>query len=75
MRAFAFAAGLFAASAVANTIDARDGPCDENACPCMTMDQATQVANNFRDLIVAYSDAKANEYLTPDFVHDNPHDT
>ncbi|KAH9837403.1 hypothetical protein Tdes44962_MAKER08369 [Teratosphaeria destructans] len=34
---------------------------------CMTYDQATQVANNFKTLISAYSTDAANQYLTADY--------
>ncbi|KJY00710.1 hypothetical protein TI39_contig315g00038 [Zymoseptoria brevis] len=35
---------------------------------CMTDEQAQQVANNFKELIAAYSDELANAVLTEDFV-------
>ena len=70
MRSYILAAGLFAVSALAGPIAARGKePCDEDAAPCMTFDQATKVANNFKDLIVNYSNTSAEAYLTVDF-HD-----
>jgi hypothetical protein len=69
MRAFAFAAGLFAIAAIATPIPKKDSePCDENAPPCMTYDQASVVANNFRESIVNYSNASTIEHFAVDFV-------
>lgn len=72
MRSFALLAGFFAVSAIASPLglQARNDeadPCDDDAPPCMTMDQAQTVANHFKDLIAAYSDEKADAYLTTDF--------
>jgi hypothetical protein len=70
MRSFAIAAGLFAVASLATPINLAvrgEEPCDENAAPCMTYDQASTVANNFADLIKNYSNASAIAYLTPDF--------
>ena len=67
MRAFAFAAGLFAVSAIAAPATKKE-PCDDDAPPCMTYDQASVVANNFRESIVNYSNASTIEHFTVDFV-------
>jgi hypothetical protein len=69
MRSFAIAAGFFAVASLASPLIARGNkePCDENAAPCMTYDQASTVANNFASLISAYSNASADAYLTVDF--------
>jgi len=74
MRSFtALAAGLFAASVIATPLglvekrtDASE-PCDDDAPPCMTYDQAQKVANNFKTLISDYSNATAEAVLTVDF--------
>lgn len=67
MRSFALIAGLFAVAAIASPIPDSD-PCDEDAPPCMTYDQASVVANNFRESIVNYSNATTDEHFTVDFV-------
>ena len=71
MRSFAFAAGLFAVAALANPINLARGaskePCDDDAPPCMTLDQATVVAQNFRQSIKAYSNESTIEHFTADF--------
>ena len=70
MRSFAFLAGFFAVSAIASPLVARKeeaDPCDDDAPPCMTKDQAQTVADHFKELIAAYSDDKADQYLTVDF--------
>lgn len=72
MRSSAVLAGFFAVSALATPLgvverkEAAD-PCDDNAPPCLTYEQAQTVADHFKELIAAYSDAKADEYLTVDF--------
>lgn len=64
MRSTIIAAAAFAVGALANpTLQKRD--CNDT---CMTYDQATVVANNFKTLIASYSDDLANEVLTADFV-------
>lgn len=71
MRSFALLAGFFAVSAIASPLVARKeetDPCDDDAPPCMTKAQAQTVADHFKELIADYSDAKADEYLTVDFV-------
>jgi len=68
MRSIAIVAGLFAVAALATpTPVKREEPCDDDAPPCLTYDQATVVANNFGSLISAYSVADANKYLTVDY--------
>jgi len=67
MRTFAIAAGLFAVAALAAPKYQKE-PCDEDAPPCMTYDQATAVANNFRQSIVNYSNESTIEHFTVDFV-------
>ena len=67
MRSFAIAAGFFAVASLASPLVVRSEPCDEDAAPCMTYDQASTVANNFADLIRNYSNDSALAYLTPDF--------
>jgi len=70
MRAFALAAGLCAVAAIAKPVSlARSDvdPCDDDAPPCMTYEQASTVASNFRELIVNYSNASAQAYLTTNF--------
>jgi hypothetical protein len=63
MRATIFAAATFALGAIATPeLSKRD--CNDT---CMTYDQATVVADNFKNLIANYSDALANEVLTVDF--------
>ncbi|EMC94242.1 hypothetical protein BAUCODRAFT_36711 [Baudoinia panamericana UAMH 10762] len=63
MRSAFFAVATFALGALATpTLVKKD--CNDT---CMTYDQATVVANNFKSLIAAYSDADAIEFLTPDF--------
>lgn len=69
MRSFAIAAGLFAVAALANPMNvARSEPCDDDAPPCMTYDQASVVAQNFRQSIKNYSNESTIEHFTEDFV-------
>lgn len=65
MRSFAFAAGLFAVASLASPLIARGEDCEDT--PCMTYDEASTVANNFKELINSYSNESAIAYLTPDF--------
>jgi len=71
MRSFALICGFFAAAVIATPVDLvkrnETEPCDDDAPPCMTIDQATTVAGHFKELIADYSDAKADQYLTVDF--------
>lgn len=69
MRSFAFAAGLFAVAAIATPLPSSSKePCDENAPPCMTFNEASVVAENFRQSIVNYSNASAEANFATDFV-------
>lgn len=72
MRSFAIVAGLFAVATLAKPVNVvargETDPCDEEAPPCMTFDEATVVADNFRLSIVNYSNATTIEHFTPDFV-------
>ena len=73
MRSFALLAGIFAASAIASPlglVERKEAaePCDDDAPPCMTYDQAQKVANNFKESIANYSDALADRIFTVDFV-------
>ncbi|TKA29488.1 hypothetical protein B0A50_03501 [Salinomyces thailandicus] len=64
MRSSIIAAATFALGALATpVIQKRD--CNDT---CMTYEQATVVANNFKSLIANYSDALADQTLTVDFV-------
>jgi hypothetical protein len=71
MRAFAFAAGLFAVAAIASPLnvirEAKKEPCDDET-PCMTYDEASTVARHFRQSIVNYSNASTIKHFTEDFV-------
>lgn len=72
MRSFAVLAGFFAVSALATPLglqkrDDEADPCDDDAPPCLTYEQASTVADHFKTLINDYSDAAADEYLTVDF--------
>lgn len=63
MRSTIIAAATFALGAIASPlIQKRD--CNDT---CMTYEQATVVANNFKTLIAAYSDELADQVLTTDF--------
>ncbi|KAK3703786.1 hypothetical protein LTR37_014232 [Vermiconidia calcicola] len=71
MRSFAIAAGLFAVATIAKPLNikrAEAEPCDDDAPPCMTYDQAMQVASNYGELLSDYSNAAANAYLTRNIV-------
>lgn len=73
MRSFAVLAGFFAVSAIASPLglQARKeeaDPCDDDAPPCMTKEQAQKVADNFKESIAAYSDELADRIFTVDFV-------
>ncbi|KAK3069206.1 hypothetical protein LTR53_012646 [Teratosphaeriaceae sp. CCFEE 6253] len=57
--AAAFAVGALAVPTILNKRDCND--------TCMTFDQATKVANNFKTLISDYSNASAEIFLTEDF--------
>lgn len=60
MRPFALVAGLFAAAAYA-------GAPSCTGAPCMTADQAQEVATHFATLIKAFQASDAEKWLTPDF--------
>ncbi|TKA69121.1 hypothetical protein B0A55_08870 [Friedmanniomyces simplex] len=64
MRSTIIAAAAFAVGALATPTLLTKRGCNDT---CMTFDQATTVANNFKSLISAYSNASAEEYLTVDF--------
>jgi len=64
MRSTIIAAATFALGAIASPTLMQKRDCNDT---CMTYDQATVVANNFKTLIAAYSDELANEVLTVDF--------
>ncbi|KAK5116262.1 hypothetical protein LTR62_008589 [Meristemomyces frigidus] len=67
MRSTIIAAATFALGALAapslSPLQKRD--CNDT---CMSYDQATSVANNFKTLIAAYSDSLADSAMTTDFV-------
>lgn len=64
MRSSIIAAATFALGAIASPLLAKRD-CNDT---CMSYDQATAVANNFKTLIAAYSDDLADQVLAPDFV-------
>lgn len=78
MRSSIIAAGIFAVSALAGPLvtkrdyetcgggsgDDGDGTAPP---PCLTFDEATLVADHFKELQVDYSDEAADAYLTEDF--------
>ncbi|KAF2768738.1 hypothetical protein EJ03DRAFT_114268 [Teratosphaeria nubilosa] len=63
MRSLTIAAATLALGAIA-TPQLVEKDCNDT---CMTYDQATKVANNFKTLISAYSNDYANQYLTEDY--------
>ncbi|KAI7356592.1 hypothetical protein KC354_g10349 [Hortaea werneckii] len=63
MRSTIIAAASLAMGAIATPFQKRD--CNET---CMTYEQATVVANNFKTLIANYSDALADQTLSTDFI-------
>merc|ERR1712072_770560 len=63
MRSTIIAAASLAIGAIATPFQKRD--CNET---CMTYEQATVVANNFKTLIANYSDALADQTLSTDFI-------
>ncbi|KAK0857969.1 hypothetical protein LTR03_000535 [Friedmanniomyces endolithicus] len=65
MRSTIIAAAAFAVGALATPTLLPKRDCNDT---CMTFDQATTVANNFKSLISAYSNATADEYLAVDFM-------
>ncbi|KAK1090587.1 hypothetical protein LTR48_007998, partial [Friedmanniomyces endolithicus] len=65
MRSTIIAAAAFAVGALATPTLLPKRDCNDT---CMTFDQATAVANNFKSLISAYSNATADEYLAVDFM-------
>lgn len=64
MRSHIFAAAAFAMGAVASPAMIQKRDCNDT---CMTYDQASVVANNFKTLIANYSSSFANEVLTVGF--------